>query len=314
MIIFSFDKNNKNNEIVEHFKNIKRLIDNLIDNSSIRNKIFKQEKHPLVIKYNLCEEIIDQNGKIKSSVDDPKLNIIASNLLFSYILSKVSGGNKTNLSLGNFANYGDQKVRQRILTQLEDPIKFQSLMTEIIFGGWFSDKSEYTLTATEDEGLADFKIDVQSYPIPLVVDCKFIEKNTNDNRYKKNIEKANKQIKKWKNKLGSEVYGLVVMDVSNQVGLNNNIHNIPDKVQEIQKIILKSIKNNNTSVNTSVSAVLLIWDNFEIKIEENTTSQSIVFAKNSIIVHHSNPKNKLPKNIIPDNWGYTAGYNIQNNT
>lgn len=190
-------------------------------------------------------------------------------------------------------------------------------MTEFSFGAWFLDKAQYRLIATEDEGLADFKISITNNPIPLIVDCKYINFNTNDTRYKQVIDKGNQQIKKWRDKLNFQLYGMVVIDVSsklvpNGIDFEKNLNDQLSKLQPIIDLVRQSIKNHFSSV----SGVLLIWDVYGI--ERISNDQSIVesrFAKNGVLIRHSKPIISLPDNLfIPPEWGYQTGYEINFST
>lgn len=202
---------------VEHFTAQKKLIQELFDPKDWVKICTRKPDHPAVKRYQICEQMIAQKGIIKFPENRNILPELTSILLDNYIFSKLSGGNPESLSLGNFANYGDDKVKQQIQSQLKEKDGFQSLMTELSFGAWFLSKKGFQITATEDEGLADFKIDIHNHPIPVAVECKHIDTNTRNTGYKDDIKKANRQIKKWKTNLSTEaIYGIVVIDVSNK--------------------------------------------------------------------------------------------------
>lgn len=310
-------KINKVNSFVQYFEAQKRLIHELFDNdeSRIQKLVKRQPKHPAVIQSKICDQIISQNGILKLPENQDIVPKLASILLDSYILTKVSGGNIADLSLGKFATYGDEKVRKTILSQIEDPNKFQELMTELYFGSWFMNKAEYILTATEDKGLADFKIQISNHKIPLIVDCKYIHSDSEDTRYIKNIDKANQQIKKWRGKLDCDVYGLVAMDISsklisNGIDLEENLKFQLTKLKVIKELVQKYIKSNFSSV----SGVLLIWDLYGITFDDNEASTiNLECSRNSYFIKHSNPKVTLPENLIDlmfYQWGYQTGYKI----
>ena len=297
---------------VQHFTAQKKLIQDLFSQDDWLKICKRWPNHPAVKKYLICEQMIQQKGIIKFPENREIIPEITSILLDNYIFSKISGGNPANFLLGSFANYGDVKVRQQIRSQLRKTDDFQSLMTELSFGAWFFSKKGFQLTATEDKGLADFKIDIDNYPIPIAVECKYINTDTKDRRYQKIIEKANQQIKNWKTTLScQEIHGIAVIDVSSKFRhINKESGNLLNGLIEIAKKIKKIIRKNNSSV----SGVLLICDSFDMSSEPgDTSSTSFFFARSGVFVKHLNPIQPLPDNLVEpfeNQWGYQTGYTV----
>ncbi|WP_190477712.1 hypothetical protein [Anabaena azotica] len=294
---------------VQHFTAQKNLIQGLFVHDDWLKICTRKPNHPAVRRYKICEQMIAQGGIIKFPENKDILPELTSILLDNYILSKVSGGNSASFSLGDFANYGDDKVRQQIASQLKEPDGFQSIMTELSFGAWFLNKKGFQLTATEDEGLADFKVDIDNYPVPIAVDCKHIDSNTNDTRYKKVIEKANKQIKRWKASLScQEIHGIVAIDVSQKMlHTNNDFGKLLPNLKEIVNIIRNLLRKDYSYV----SGVLLICDSFEMSKEPgDASSTSYSFARSGLFIKHLNPVKPLPSYLaepFENQWGYEAG-------
>ena len=297
---------------VQHFTAQKNLIHELFAQEDWLKICKTLPTHPAVKRYRICEQMIEQKGIIKYPENKDIIPAITSILLDSYIFSKISGGNPANFLLGTFANYGDVKVRQQITSQLKETDGFQSLMTELSFGAWFLSRKGFKLTATEDEGLADFKIDIDNYHTPIAVDCKYINSDTNDKRYKKVIDKANKQIKNWKNTLsGQEIHGIVVIDVSSKfLDINKESVKLLNGLMELAKKVRGLIIKNNSSV----SGVLLICDSFEESNKPgDTPSTSFSFARSAIFIKHLKPIQPLPDNLaepFENGWGYQTGYTV----
>ena len=295
---------------VQHFTAQKKLIHELFSQEDWPRIYRTLPNHPAVKRYQICEQMIEQKGIIKYPENKDIIPAITSILLDSYIFSKISGGNPANFLLGTFANYGDVKVRQQITSQLKTTDGFQSLMTELSFGAWFLSRKGFKLTATEDEGLADFKIDIDNYRIPIAVDCKYINTDTNDKRYKKVIDKANEQIKKWKTTLScQEIHGIVVIDVSSKFRHKESgelLNGLRELKKKVQGLIIKN--------NSSVSGVLLICESFEESNKPgDTPSTTFSFARSAIFIKHLNPSQPLPDNLaepFENQWGYQTGYTV----
>lgn len=297
---------------VQHFTAQKKLIKDLFNEEDWQKLCKRKPNHPAVRRYQICKQMIAQRGIIKFPENQDIFPELTSILLDNYIFSKVSGGNPVSFSLGNFANYGDAKVRQQIKSQLKETDGFQSLMAELSFAAWFLSKKGFQITATEDEGLADFKIDLHNHPIPIAVECKHIDINTNDTRYKKVIEKANQQIKNWKTHLSTQaIYGIAVIDVSNKfININNDSGKLMNELMKLKEILQKLIRKNNSSV----SGVLLICDSFQMSNEPgDTSSTSFFFARSGIFIRHLNPVQPLPNYLaepFENQWGYQTGYKV----
>ncbi|WP_144427492.1 hypothetical protein [Nostoc piscinale] len=297
---------------VQHFTAQKNLIHELFKQDDWLKLCKKEPNYPAVKRYKICEQIIAQEGIIKFPENRNIIPELTSILLDNYIFSKVSDGNPASFSLGNFANYGDAKVRQQIASQLKKTNGFQSLMTELSFGAWFLSKKGFQITATEDEGLADFKIDIYNHPISIAVECKHIDTNTNDTRYQEVIKKANKQIKNWKTHLSTEaIYGIVFIDVSNKFRYINSdfgklLYSLKELTNKIQSIIRRDC--------SSVNGVLLICDSFQMSNEPgDTSSTSFCFARSGIFIRHLNPVQPLPDYLaepFEKQWGYQTGYKV----
>ena len=120
----------------------------------------------------------------------------------------------------------------------------------------------------------------------------------------RSIQKANKQIKAFK----KECYGLVVIDISEKINNPNDFTDaIPANAERISNIISNAIK---TSC-TSVSAVLLVWNDYTMMGTPPEDPMSLVaFRKRAIVLKHSNPKHTLPEGISLFDFGNTLHFYI----
>src|SRR5262249_51171084 len=119
-------------------------------------------------------------------------------------------------SLGNFANYGDPRVKSRIDRVIFHPPEFESLLTEFYYAAQQIHKG-HVVQALGDEAQCDFVLRALKLVIPFLVECKkVLITYSKDERINKLVKTMNTQIKKTATSLGlSEFYGLGVLDISN---------------------------------------------------------------------------------------------------
>jgi hypothetical protein len=266
---------------------------------------YKKQQHPAFIQWNLCHQVLAKN-----SLDFPKdrevIYDLASTFLNCSIISISSGGSLRDFSLGSFANYGDAKVQARIHHVKTDAHAFLSLLTELGYAAWHLSKGS-RVTAFEDDGLADFRVESSLLPLPIIADCKFIQPDTQISRFHKIINKANKQIKAH----CTSAFGIVIMDVT--AWLPRIVHNdagidapLPAQIQALTTAIQKELE----SCHSSVSGAVLIWDelfligspvlyltyNAAVPPYEHSIKRfaQVVMLRRSELIRHHSPKVQLP--------------------
>lgn len=248
-------------------------------------------------------KLIAQDGIIKWPEDVLNLREIARVILDNYFLIQCSGGNIRNLRLGSFANYGSESVRRRLYSVLGSGSGFRSLMAELSYSAWHISKG-HKVTAYEEKGYPDFHVFAEGAILPLVTDCKHIRKDTKDSRFSKIIKKANKQIKA----LGIGCYGIAAIDITDKV-TNPDVFSdeIPKSVLHITEVVSSAIQKHNTSV----SAVLLLWDDYQVLGEPMVAPSSLIaYRRRSHVLRHLEPLHKLPEELELFNIGNTITYRV----
>lgn len=260
-------------------------------------------KHPALLRWDLCNKLLKQNGIVKWPEDKNDLSEIASMMLDNSFWSQITSGNVQDLSLGDFANYGDEIVRKKLLSEIIDEEKFFDVMTEISYAAWHLSKN-HNISAYEKDGYPDFEVELDGLTLPIAAECKCVRPNKKNRRLKDLIKKAGKQIKK----LGKDCYGLTVIDISSKIPEQDQIKDsLPPEVEVIKGIIEQSI----TSRNTAVSGVLLVWNDYAMLGKPPKEKKSLfVFRRRSILIKHQNPKFVLPEKIELEAIGNTITYSI----
>jgi len=203
--------------------------------------------------------------------------------------------------LGTFSAYGDAKVRRRISSVIYEPRGFLSLLTELSFAAWNLSKG-FAVTPYEHEGYPDFRVEMNDMDFPVVADCKRVSRESGVMRYKKIVDKANRQIKA----LGEECYGLVVVDIAERVP-NALAFTIPGAVRSAVSSVHSALRN----YNTSVSAALLHWDEYLFSGGPTRSPSSLcALQRRSLVVEHANPKHALPDDLPMREYAYTVDFPI----
>lgn len=205
--------------------------------------------------------------------------------------------------MGNFSNYGDETVRKRIYSEIIEGNKFFDKLTELAYAAWHLSEGNKVF-AYEEIGYPDFKVCLKDVKLPIVTDCKRVNADTNDRRYAKVINKANKQIKV----LNEKCYGVVVIDISKKIiNPDNFSDSIPNEVERIGSLIQNAIRESNRCV----SGVLLLWDDFVMHgIPGKDTHSLFAYRRRSRVLRHINPWQPLPEGVNLFKFGNTLTYRI----
>jgi hypothetical protein len=276
-----------------------------------KDKIKKLSKnHPALKRWNLCDKLIKQGSAIKLPEDSENFLEIASMLLDNNFLLQTSGENVQKLFLGDFSNYGDDKVRRKIIAEVVDENKFLDVMTELTYAAWHISKNQKVI-AYEEDGYPDFKIILENEKLPIVTECKCVHHNKNINRIEDVIRKAGKQIKNIK----QDCYGLVVINIASKVNIKENIFvdissvsdDLPPEVILIKNIAERSINLKNRAI----SGILLIWDDYSLIGNPEKDGKSLsILRKRSLLIKHKTPLFSLADNFFISTFGYTITQNI----
>jgi hypothetical protein len=285
------------------------LLISLFGRSWFASSLNRIAGHPAFQRWSLCQKLLEQNCHLRLPQDRPHVYDLAAMMLDHSIVSKCSGGDLGRFVLGDFLGYGDETVRRRIKSIINNPREFNSLMTQFSFAAGHKEKG-HDIEPFEHDGAPDFRITSSSLPLPIIAECKTISRGSSPRRYKKVIGKANQQIKT----LNEKAYGVAVIDVTQQqksVERTVGDNSVPVEIENATTLIRQSLR----SVNTSVSAVILQWDTFAIAGNSRVATQgnamdrqnaAIALRRFNRIIRHERPLIALPDNDDLFQCGYSV--------
>lgn len=274
------------------------LLVNIFGRSWFSSHLNRKTEHPAFKRWCLCQKLLEQGCRLRLPRDRSHLYDFADMVLAHQIISICSGGVLGRFDFGTFVDYGDEFVRRRIKDIIDNPIAFESLLTQFSFGACHKSKG-HTVEPFEHDGAPDFRVSVPSLQLPIIADCKHIGRGASLNRYKKVVGKANSQIKA----LGEVGYGLVVIDATHQQKSIERPLSGDTMPQEIEQARLQIERVLQVS-NSSVSAALLQWDSFVVlgnpRVATNghamERSGAVMFLRRFCeIIRHRRPITPLPE-------------------
>jgi hypothetical protein len=274
------------------------VLKEMFGNEWLQNPKRKNLQHPAVKSWKIVQKLIDQGRVFIWPEDIQLLPLLASIILDNYFIVQCSGGDVSHFSLGDFANYGDELVRNKLKSEIRNVSGYKSKITELAYAAWHLSKG-HRVTAFEDAGYPDFRVESDEFPLPIVVDCKHVMGTTKLSRIPIIIRKANKQVKE----LGVQCNGIVAIDVSEKVPNPDHLSNeIPESVQKIESIVKGVVR----KFNSSISAVLLMWDDYSVSGSPNESGTSWVgIRRRSRLIRHTSPLNELQDTTVIGEYGNT---------
>ena len=256
----------------------------------------KQVEHPAYRRWALCQKILTkQNGAIHWPEQKNELLTIATMGLDASILTVMSRGDLGSLRLGSM-DFGDEDVRKKIRSRVDDSGEFEDLMVELYIGAWHH-LEKHDVEYREKTGFPDFKIGMPGVDFPTLIECKRA-RVISKNRMAKKIAKANEQIKNEKSTIGS-VYGVIVLDVTASQIAEAPDDELPAKLNPIIGLVQSCLKGQK---NRSVGAAVVAWDEYKTTgtPPENTW---FGFRRRSVRVLHKNALTPVPTDLrLFDAW------------
>ena len=267
-----------------------RVLEDLFGNEWFSSS--HKQHHPAFQKWTLCNELLRRGGLLRLPEDEHRLRAITDLLLDNYSLVQATGGELIKFRLGSLANYGDENIRKRITSVIDEASQFLDVLVELNYAAWHISRG-HRVQAFETEGYPDFEIHIEHLPLPLATDCKRVRASTTNRRSSKLVNKANRQIKH----LGKPSYGLVVIDVSEKIASpESRTNGLPLEVAQVCDILEQSLRRHNTSV----SGVLVTWKDNLIKPMTDDSGGHLCFIRqHSHLVQHEAPIHRLPENVDP---------------
>ncbi len=263
----------------------------------------RRRDHPAYDRWVLCNELLHLGGQIGLG-DRDRLFRFAELLLDNYSLVQATGGPVGRFVLGNLANYGDTQVQTRVRAVIHEPRQFLDLLVELNYAAWHLSCGNQ-VRAFEATGHPDFEIVTSSPAAHIAADCKRVQAGTSENRFRKLVNKANKQIKK----LGAICHGLVVIDVSEKTPKLSQLGDpISPEIDRVCALLQHSMQTDNAAV----SGALITWrDTVITPMTDGSGGILCVLRQHSRVVRHSNPLRELPSDDSFLRIGHTIAFQVQ---
>jgi hypothetical protein len=267
---------------IQFVKAQRRVLEDLFD-SEWFSRPYKRH-HPAYRRWDLCNEILSRGGRVSVENQEGLADLIFDN----FGIVQVSQGKIDDFLLGQLANYGDENVQKRLRRIIDDPNQFLDILFEINYAAWQIARGHH-IRAFESEGLPDFEIFIEPSRVLVAADCKRVRADTSNERFRKLILKANKQIKN----LGKECPGLAVIDISAklpQQGASRD--SLLPHVDRICQILKQYLQRDNSSVTGS----LVTWRSTQVlPMTDGSGGTLYVLNQHSRIVRHTRPLRDLPE-------------------
>ena len=282
-----------------------KILESLFNREWFTNNRREIDHHPAYIKWKLCNYLLSRNGKLKLPQDEKILPLFCKIILDNFSIIQCTKGNIDTFTIGKLANYGDMEVQKRIKSTIKTLDGYKSVNTELQHAAWHLSYN-HSVEAFEKKG-PDQKINIPSYKLPILAECKTINKETSISRIRNIISKANKQIKNE----NSKAYGLIVIDLSEKIINNNKIDdNVPIELEDIINETRMILSNKYYK---SVSAALLFWSKISILKPEKISPGKGIYVylrTQSILIKHKNPIYELKEDLDGLNFGNIVEMNI----
>jgi hypothetical protein len=256
-------------------------------------------RHPAYYRWKLCNELSNTALTPGHLSQIPEF---AHMLLDNSVILECSYGDIDKNIFGDLATYGSPRVIQRIRTEIVDADKYRDIMLELAYAAWHISYG-HRVNPTDAEGTADLEIRIQNHNLPIFAECKRIKRETNDNRFRKVIDTANRQIKNSAD--GNDCYGLLIIDISDRIAETSTSSGNNKEINNTKHLIESLLKNHYTSI----SAVLLMWDEFTIS-NPIPNVNPVFLVRRSLPIMHPNASSPIPKSSIIFKYGNTVSFKI----
>lgn len=230
---------------------------------------------------------------------------ITAMILDNHAFVLCSRGDTDRNILGDLSAYGSVSVIRRIRSEIADPDKYGDVMLELTYATWHISRG-HQVQPTDEQGTADFQVVIPGCSLPVYTECKRIRKDTNDSRFGDVIRKANRQIKT--SSRGKDCLGLVAIDISDKVEPPREVSDeFPSEVQRLSSVIQDTLKEHNTSV----SAIVLFWNEFSMLGGPPEQPRShIALVRRTHLIRHMQPRKSLPDSSVLSEIGNTVEFNV----
>jgi hypothetical protein len=278
-------------------RQVSRVLESLFGCKWFVEDVDRKQSHPAFLDWSLCQQYLLDSTQAPSDPDT--MQRVASLLATASCIVGSGGGDVSTLTPGSFANYGDEAVRKRINAVIHEPLHYNSLLTELALASWCQSRG-FAVRPYSGEGFPDFHVALPGVEPGIAVDCKHLGRNSLPSRAADVVTKGNKQIKA----AGSDLFGVVLVDATEKLGrLTALSDETPPEISAIAKTLHGAVQSDNSSV----SAVLLTWDQFTFIAPDDARSWPGLFIqRRSQVIRHARPRLALPGSFALGEYGPTV--------
>jgi hypothetical protein len=256
----------------------------------------RNSSHPAFIRWKVCNEAILWGGSKPDSYKFEQMLPIAKIAMDASLLVKLTEGDLRELLPGKMESFGDKNVQERIRQRKMVTDQFEDLFVELYTAAWHKKIGrKVALLEGIGKGLPDVRVDIESLPYPIFIECKRLKVFTAKN-IRRDINTASKQLRSI-SKTDPRAYGAVLLDFSGMLGDYQATDNsIPEMIQVVMKIVESSLKGEQ---NTHVMSAILVWTDYNVNGE---IPQPVVLTsgRRTKILHHEKNEAPLARDILFD--------------
>jgi hypothetical protein len=171
-------------------------------------------------------------------------------------MNAIPGSDPNSFRIGNVEGYGDPRVAGKLMSELRNPRAYSDWMVELLIAGTHRSAGR-SVTPYEDDGFPDLRIDVPGGA--LFAECKRLYE-LGENRLRSVVKKANAQIRRAAEALGSPHEGTIVLDLNGGRRLRfGSSEWTPPDVADTVALVQRALSGDK---NRSVRRAYVLWDDF----------------------------------------------------
>lgn len=260
--------------------------------------------HPAVVRWNLCEAVLNQKGHILIPEQERELPQLGEVLLDVLVLVGASEGNLDDLELGSLRHFGGEEKAKMVRTRVDKPQQFLDVMVELSVGAWHKIRS-HRVRATEEKGKPDLRVNIPGYERPAVIECKRLRSAT-QKRMTTEVYEVNKKLKS----VEEPCYGIAFFDITRpKVERSYEWAEPPKWVLGLANHVARKLRGEK---NRSVHLAVLSWDDYVVATTNPQDGRAFVqLRRNALQVPHTLEEGvpEVPVDI-PLFRGYGIGYGL----
>ena len=251
--------------------------------------------HSAFLQWTICNQAIQWGGSKPDRMTIEQMLPIAKVGLNASLLIKLTDGDLQMLLPGKFESFGNEEIRKKF--KKIDADQFDDLFVELYTAGWHKTEGR-TATFLQGSHLPDVRVDSDSLPFPILIECKRIRGSSDnvDSTIRDDIKDASSKIENA-SKSNPHAYGSVLLDFSAMLGEYRATNNsIPDKILGVMEVVRQALSGNK---NTHVKSAIVVWDDFN---ENGEIPQPVILTagRRAIVLNHEYNSSPLSRSQLFD--------------